>query len=253
MIPSTFISHGPPDRVLSQSAARNFLEDFSNLVSQPKSIVIISAHWQSDALALSKAGDLETIHDFWGFPEHLYQQRYNAKQSEELSSIVEQQLTDAGLSFHHQDRGLDHGAWSVLKLAYPRAQIPILALSLPNYKQPESYIDLGKALKPLRQKDILIIGSGSAIHNLRELSFNNTVPAWAKEFKAWLHKSVADNNYDALANLYKSAPHGGRAHPSFEHYSPLLVAMGAAFEESAQLVHDSDEYSVLNNSSWLFG
>jgi 4,5-DOPA dioxygenase extradiol len=253
MIPSAFISHGAPDRVIKQSSARSFLEGFARSIRRPEGIVVISAHWQTEGLCISKSGTLETIHDFWGFPSTLYEQQYPAVQSTDLTRQIEAQLNKSQLPYQIQDRGLDHGAWSVLTLAYPAADIPVITISLPIFQQGDLYLQLGQALASLRQNDILILGSGSAIHNLKELNFNEAVPEWAKQFKEWLHENVEQLNYGNLTQLYSAAPHGKRAHPSIEHYSPLLVAMGAALNEKPLLVHDSDEYGALNNSSWLFG
>lgn len=253
MLPSCFISHGPPDRVLHPSLARDFLLGFPKLIEKPKGIFVVSAHWETEGLHLSRAGELDTIHDFYGFAPELYRQKYPAKQTEALSQLVAEKLGKQNISFAWKTRGLDHGAWSVLALAYPDTDIPVISMSLPNYQDAHEYIELGKSISALRDQDILIMGSGSATHNLRELSMQNRVPEWAKEFISWLQEKVEQNDYDSLVNLYKAAPHARRAHPTFEHYAPLLVAMGAAYQQPSKLIHDSTELGSLNNSSWLFG
>jgi len=252
-MPTAFISHGAPDRVLSNSKSNKFLRNFSRLVDRPKGILIISAHWQTKALKLTTTGELSALHDFYGFSQELKKYSYIAQQTEELSQLVIDSLNLQGESITMEKRDLDHGSWSVLSLAYPKADIPIANLSLPSYKDYSQYISLGKRLAPLREKGILIIGSGSATHNLSALTLNQPTPTWAINFVKWLQRTISTMDLAALAELYHKAPHAKYAHPTPEHILPLLIVAGAASKEKSQLIHDSYEYSSLNNSSFLFG
>ena len=253
MMPTAFLSHGAPDRVLSKSASNSFLRGFANLIPRPIGIVIISAHWQTKNLKLTAPGKLLTQHDFYGFSHELQNYRYNPQQTEALSQLVVSSLESQGEPVTIEKRGLDHGSWSVLSLAYPEADIPIANLSLPKYNNYSRYISLGKRLADLRKQGILIIGSGSATHNLAELALHQPTPLWSHSFVKWLQKNVNTMNLTALADFYQQAPHAKRAHPTPEHFLPLLIVAGAAHKEKSELIHDSDEYSALNNSSFLFG
>ncbi len=252
-MPTIFVSHGAPDRVLSDSPSNHFMRSLAGLTSRPKGILIISAHWQTRALTLTASGKLTAVHDFYGFSDKLYQFHYNAQQTHELSQQVLGSLKEQGLSIAVAQRGLDHGSWSVLSLAYPQADIPVANLSLPSYQDYNDYVKLGQHLASLRAKGILIIGSGSATHNLRELSISSPPPSWAVDFVHWLHKTVSEMDLHSLAQFYQQAPFARQAHPTPEHLLPLLVVAGAATNENSKLIHDSYEYGSLNNSSFLFG
>jgi 4,5-DOPA dioxygenase extradiol len=253
MMPSVFISHGAPDRILGHSSAKTFIENFSQLIEKPAAILVISAHWMTQHVTLSSASEHKTIYDFGGFPNELTAYRYPAKQPSWLLQMVGDCLASRDIFFTVDDRGLDHGAWTVLAMAYPEVDIPVIAMSLPSYPQMKDYLDLGKCLLSLRNSNVLILGSGSATHNLYELSRSTKVPEWAETFVASLQAAVIDNNYEFLGDIYQHLPYAHRAHPTPEHYLPLLIAMGAAYKEKSQLLHNSFEFGSLNSSSWLFG
>lgn len=253
VLPSVFISHGPPDRILGNAEAKQFLFDFSQRIKKPNGIVIISAHWLTRDLYMSKSGPLSAMYDFSGFSQQLYDIRYDTHQSEWLEEKVLSALQPHTPAVKSVERQLDHGCWSILKLAYPKKDIPVSVVSLPIYNDFNDYLVLGAMLKKLREDNILIIGSGSATHNLRELYLTNSRPKWADEFVSWLQQAVKNNDYHSLCNIYECAPFASTAHPSIEHYLPLLVAAGAAQEESTELIHDSYELGSLNNSSFFFG
>ena len=256
MLPTAFISHGAPNRVLTDSPATQFLAGFSRRVRKPRAILILSAHWLTETLAITDTGELNPIYDFWGFPKELSEVKYPAVQPAWLTQTISTHLSQQGLGFKKIARGLDHGAWSILKLAYPDATIPIASLSIPvnqDTKDWNYYLKLGECLSDLRSDDILIIGSGSAVHNLQLLSSGVEAPKWGLEYVDWLQESVERHRYDELSAMYQSSPSGTLAHPTPEHYLPLLVAAGAAKNEASELIHDSWEWGSLNNSSFLFG
>lgn len=256
MLPSLFISHGAPNRVLHTSPAKTFLQTLGASLPTPKAIVIISAHWQHAGIALTAAGQHNTIHDFAGFEDTLYQQQYPAQQpnwlTDELKQAIRPFAEQIDTEITSSERGLDHGAWSVLSLMYPNADIPVAALSLPTTQDLTVYLTLGQALQTLRKKNILVIASGSATHNLGLLNRKGDTPVWAEEFVSWLHQAVTNKDYNALTQLYNSAPHAAIAHPTLEHYSPLLVAAGAAYGKAGKCIHNSYELGSLNNSSFSF-
>ncbi len=253
MMPSLFISHGAPNRVLSNSSAKDFLKSLAKDLPEPKAIIVFSAHWLSHDLEISNNEELSTIHDFMGFSAELHKVQYEAKQPKWLFNKICALLQEKEIAYKKNSRGLDHGAWSVLSLSYPKGNIPITALSVPRYKNLNDYLLLGEAFKELRREGILIIGSGGATHNLSRLSHGSTPEPWAVDFVAWLQKCVQDKNYAELTNLYDAHPSATIAHPSLEHYVPLLIAAGAAMHEQSMLIHDSYEFGSLNNSCFSFG
>ncbi len=253
MLPALFVSHGAPDRLLKSSPARSFLQQLGENLPGPKAVLVLSAHWLSPQPLYTGPGPLATIHDFSGFPDELCRIRYAASGASWLCAALAQCLEAAGVNARQVERGLDHGAWTPLYLMYPRAQIPVIALSLPATDNCQRYLDLGRLLGPLRGQGVLILSSGSATHNLAALSHQSQAPDWAVDFTRWLHKTVLAGDLEALADYRQQAPAAATAHPSDEHYVPLLVAAGAAESEPVKLVHDSWEYGSLNNSCFVFG
>ena len=249
---SLFLSHGAPDRIIHESDAKKFLQAFPSTIKVPKAIIIFSAHWVSDRLTITKSGKLENSKDFYGFPRDLNTINYAVDQPQWLEDCVVECLDKSGYNVDIVQRGIDHGVWTLLALMYPKADVPVLQISLPRYANLTQYIELGSALKALAHQNILVIGSGSATHNLQRISHESAPPVWALEFVEWLHTAVLDNQYDQLVNIYSYAPHGRVAHPTLEHYVPLLVACGVCANGDAELIHDSYEYGSLNNSSFIF-
>ncbi len=164
-MPSIFVSHGAPTLILSDAPARTFLAGLGQQIPRPTGIVAVSAHWDTDVPAVSVVRRPDTIHDFYGFPEALYQLRYAAPGAPQLAEKVAK-LTGAA---HDHHRGLDHGAWVPAMLGWPEADIPIFQLSVQPALSPAHHIALGRKLAPLREEGVLVMGSGSAIHNLRAL------------------------------------------------------------------------------------
>ncbi len=227
--PSVFVSHGAPSLILEGGAACDTLSALGPRLGRPKAVLCVSAHWETEAPAVSGAASPETIHDFYGFPRPLYEMRYPAPGSPELARRVKTLLDDAGLECAiDPSQGLDHGAWVPMKLMYPRADLPVLQLSIQQPKGPAHHLRLGRALAPLRDEGVLILASGGAIHNLRELRGGGAAEPWAAGFGGWLDRAVAAGDADALIRYRELAPSGTRAHPRDEHFLPLFVALGAA-------------------------
>jgi len=253
MYPTLFVSHGAPDRLLNDTPAGRFLDQLGVDWPLPKAVLVLSAHWLSASAQYTGPGPLQTLHDFSGFPEALYQLHYPARGAPWLCEALAGCLEAAGKPAREVSRGLDHGAWAPLSQLYPRADIPVIALSLPATGEIQGYVQLGRSLGPLRGQGVLILGSGSATHNLGALSRQPQPPPWARAFTAWLHEQVLAGDLEALADYRQQAPQAALAHPTDEHYVPLLVAAGAAAGEPARLLHDSWEYGSLNNSCFAFG
>ncbi|MFI5001504.1 MAG: DODA-type extradiol aromatic ring-opening family dioxygenase [Reyranellales bacterium] len=251
-MPTVFVSHGSPTLILEDRPARAFLASLGSLLPRPKAIVSVSAHWDTEKPAVSLAAKPETIHDFYGFPEALYRLRYDAPGAPALAERVAR-LTGAG---HDHHRGLDHGAWVPAMLAWPEADIPIFQLSVQPHLDPAHHIALGRKLSALRDEDILVMGSGSATHNLRALvrgGRESEPEPWAAEFDDWLAETVEKGDEAALAGYRTGAPNARMAHPTDEHFLPLHVAYGAAGEGArGRALHRSFSLGNLSMAAYAF-
>jgi 4,5-DOPA dioxygenase extradiol len=252
-LPTLFLSHGAPDILLRETAAAKFLSGLGAELSEPKAIVIISAHWIDDPVGITTGERLKTIHDFGGFPESLYQITYPAKGDDALSERIAFLLATAGIENQLiGDRGLDHGAWILLRLMYPDARIPVVQVSLPTGTLNE-HAALGEALSPLRNEDVLIIGSGSTVHNLRSLNRENRTDPWAEEFEEWLKEAIEGNHFDWLIDREVLPSNFRQAHPTIEHYVPLVVAWAAGGSDiPGKRIHQSFDYGNIGMGMYAF-
>ena len=225
VLPTLFVSHGAPDLLLSpQHEAVAALRQLGNRKPEPHAIVMVSAHWIHDPVGITTGEHLATIHDFGGFPDELYALHYPATGDDDLSSDIAQRLKSHGIANELKgQRGLDHGAWMPLYCMYPEAHIPVVQVSLPAGSWQE-LVQLGKALGPLRKEGMLVIGSGGSVHNLRALNREHRTEDWAREFEAWLREAVEENHFEWLITTEHFPPDFQRAHPTLEHYAPLIVA-----------------------------
>lgn len=254
LLPTLFISHGSPMLALTDTPAHRFLRDLGKTLPRPKAILMVSAHWESVGdPAVSLAQQPETIHDFGGFPQALFDIEYPANGAPEAAEHAATLLEQAGFAVKRStSRGLDHGAWVPLRLMYPDADIPVAQISLIRGGTPAEHEKMGQALSTLRAAGVLIIGSGSLTHNLGELrrqDIDAQAPSWVSDFAGWMKQRLQNNDRDALIDYRAQAPSAVRNHPSEEHLLPLFVAMGAAGNDNTQphaaLLHDSYEYGVL--------
>jgi 4,5-DOPA dioxygenase extradiol len=251
-MPSLFVSHGSPLLYLEQDLpARAFLASLGTYVPRPQAILAVSAHWNTERPAVSTAAKPETIHDFYGFPEPLYRLRYDAPGAPDLAQRVAA-LTGA----QPAEYGLDHGAWVPALLGWPEADIPIFQLSVQPYMTPAHHIALGRKLAPLREEGVLVMGSGSATHNLRRLiRGQHELPPepWAKAFDDWVAETVEAGDEAALANYRSEAPYAKEAHPTDEHFLPLHVAFGAAGKGAkGKPLHRSFASANLSMATYVF-
>jgi len=252
-MPTLFVSHGSPMLYLEKNVpARDFLAGLGALVARPRAILAVSAHWTTDRPAVSAAAKPETIHDFYGFPEPLYLLHYDAPGDPALARRVAE-LTGAVTVADH---GLDHGAWVPALLAWPQADIPIFQLSVQPALGAAHHIALGRRLAPLRGEGVLVMGSGSATHNLRRLMRGHDELApepWAKAFDDWVGEAVEKGDEAALADYRARAPFAREAHPTDEHFLPLHVAFGAAGEGAhGKALHRSFTSGNLSMAAYAF-
>jgi 4,5-DOPA dioxygenase extradiol len=231
MLPSLFISHGSPMLALEPGDSGPALARLGAQLPRPTAIVIVSAHWESSELLVSANPQPRTWHDFGGFPPALYQVQYPAPGEPELAARVAELLNAAHLPARLDvQRPSDHGVWVPLSLMYPQADIPVVQVSLPSDQGPTLQTRVGQALASLRQQGILLIGSGSITHNLRDLDWNagpESVESWAKDFRDWIVEKLAADDEAALHDYRRQAPNAVRSHPSDEHLLPLYFARGA--------------------------
>jgi len=249
-----FISHGAPDIILSRSPAADAMRTLASQRPKPDAIVMVSAHWIDDPIGITAGEQLATHHDFGGFPDALYQMQYPVKGNKNLAEEIQRHLRHNGLeSKLHAKRGLDHGAWIPLKIMYPEADVPVAQVSLPAGNL-NDFANLGTALSPLRERNILIIGSGGSVHNLHALARNGATENWVLEFENWLLTAIEGNHFARLITPQNFPLSFRMAHPSIEHYAPLIVAWAAADRQKAgKRVHHSVTYINLGMSIFEFG
>jgi 4,5-DOPA dioxygenase extradiol len=259
MTPVLLVSHGAPTTVLeTESPFAAALRDFGARV-RPRAIAIVSAHWQTRAPAVRVTGAArpDVIYDFGGFPDVMYTLKYPAPGAPELA----REIVDA-LAGSHVDvapkwqaavddtRGWDHGAWVPLKLMFPDADVPVVQVSLPTASS-EALLALGRGLHFLRGRDVLVVGSGSVVHNLRAIG--QEAP-WANAFDAWYADVMARRDLDELAAWRTRAPAAGTAHPTPEHFDPFLVAAGASDAgEPVTTLHEGFAFGSLSMRTLAIG
>ena len=259
-LPTIYVTHGAPTLILDDCPARDFLGGLGKRLPRPNAVVCVSAHWEADRPVVSAAPRQATIHDFYGFPQALFEMRYPAPGAPALAGRVAGLLHEAGISCTVDPlRGLDHGAWVPLKLMFPEADIPAFQLSVQTPLGPAHHVAMGKALAPLRDEGVLILGSGSATHNLADFrggrSLNEPPRAYVKPFDDWLVKTVEAADAAALAD-YPRAPEGLRNHPTPEHFLPIFVPFGAALatgEGKGTTLHRSVTYGISAMTAFAWG
>lgn len=254
VLPSLFVSHGAPTLVIDPCPTREFLMGLGPRLGKPKAIVCATAHWTTSSPVLSSAARPGTIHDFWGFPDELYDMRYAAPGNPGLAGRARELLSEAGIDCGLDGgRGLDHGTWVPLKLMYPDADVPVVQLSVQPQGSPAGHLKIGKALAPLRREGVLVMGSGSLTHNLRDLREPGASPQrYAADFARWAVEMVESGREADLAEYLSKGPDGGRNHPTAEHFLPLLTAMGAGLGQSGRLAHDDMMYGVLSMGAFTW-
>ncbi len=249
-----FLPHGAPDLIIRpELEAHQFLKSLGISEGKPDAIVLVSPHWQTDRLSITAAGPLKIIHDFRGFSQELHEIQYAAEAPGWLVSRVHEAITRYGLTVCEDDTwGLDHGAWVPLALAFPEADIPVVQVSLPrSYGSEESY-SLGRALAPLADEGILVIGSGALSHNFSEMSNRDDTPDWALEFDHWITDLAKRGETCALLSS-SNHKYYQKALPTDEHFLPFLVAFGAAGENGyGEKLHESFTNRSISMSAFRF-
>jgi len=250
MLPAIFVSHGAPTLPFDDVPARDFLRGLGQSIGKPRAILAVSAHWDTPAPMTNAVAVNDTIHDFGGFPQALYDLRYPAPGDARLAAEV------AALTGGTVDtaRGLDHGAWVPLMLMYPDADIPVVQLSVQSHQGAAHHIALGRKLAALRADNVLVLGSGGFVHNLRRIAPpGSPEPAWSREFSDWMQEKLLAGDEAALADYRSHAPHAVMAQPTEDHFMPLFVALGAGGENAkAARLHSSATFGSLRMDAYSF-
>lgn len=241
-MPALYIGHGAPP-LLDDPIWSGQLSAWAHDLPRPKAILIVSAHWESAPVSLS-ADFAPLVYDFGGFAPRYYQMTYETPDSSALAQRIAAMMPDAEPVHQHATRGLDHGAWVPLKIMYPKADIPVLQMSLPTH-DPHRLMKLGERLRPLRDEGVLIIGSGFLTHGLpflKEFRIEAEAPGWSRDFDLWAADALARGDVDLLSDYKAKAPGMPYAHPTVEHYIPLFVTLGAATAADAPGAQVIDGY-----------
>ena len=254
--PVFFISHGAPTFALEPGQLGPRLGAIGQRLSGASAILVVSPHWQTRTISVMTTARPGTVYDFGGFDPALYKLQYPAAGQPELAAEAVRLLGEAGFAVDTDARrGLDHGAWVPLMHLRPQADVPVFQVSLPAALDTAGAVRLGRALAPLRRRGVVIVGSGSLTHNLYEFRQSaSDVAPYAREFAAWTRDVVTHGEIDRLVDYRRLAPHAERAHPTEEHFLPLLVAMGAqATGEAAQVIEGGITHGVLAMDSYVWG
>ncbi len=255
--PAVFVSHGAPTFALEPGLLGANLRALASRIPDVKAALVVSAHWQSRGSRVMTTVSPETVHDFGGFAAELYRLEYPARGAPEVALEACRLLAAQGfIVAEDPERGLDHGAWVPMLHLFPDAQVPVFQVSMPYDLNTVEAWRLGRALGPLRDRGVLIVGSGSLTHNLYEVRQNGSDgEPYAREFAGWVRDAVLTHDTDRLIRYRREAPHAERAHPTEEHYLPLLVALGAstAGDETPEVIEGGMTYGVLSMESYAWG
>jgi 4,5-DOPA dioxygenase extradiol len=225
-MPALFIGHGSPMNAIEDNEFSRAWAETAKSLPRPNAVLCVSAHWETQGTRVTAMEQPRTIHDFYGFPPALFQQRYPAPGSPELARMIQGMVRHAHVALD-EEWGLDHGAWSVLCRTFPAAQVPVVQISLDQRQPPAYHYELGRELRGLRKKGVLIVGSGNLVHNLREVVWEDSAYDWAVEFDAKLKDLILAGDHQAIIDYTKLGRAARLAVPTLDHYLPLLYVLGA--------------------------
>lgn len=252
-MPVLFVGHGSPMNAIEDNAFTRGWQDAARRIPEPKAILCVSAHWETRDVYVGATDRPETIHDFYGFPKALFDVRYPAPGDPALARRVAQRVKSTHV---HLDpgRGIDHGVWSVLRILYPDADIPVIQLSLDTAQPGTFHYRLAQELGPLRDEGVLILGSGNMVHNLRLFRFHDPVPAdWAARADAVIRARIESGDHAALVDWRALGADVALGVPTPEHYLPLLYVL--ALQRDGEKIHIFNDVvtSAISMTSVLIG
>jgi len=240
-MPVVFVGHGSPMNAVEDSAFSEGWKKIAADIPVPKAILMVSAHWMTEGSFVNDSASPKMVYDMYGFPEELYAVKYNASGSAELAHRVQSLLNGTSVD---NTWGIDHGAWSVLRRMYPKADIPVVQLSVDMTKDAAYHFNLGKALAPLRDEGVLVIASGNVVHNLSRVDWNmDGGYDWASQFDSYITSAVKEHRFSDVIHYEKAGSCAQKSFTTPDHFFPLLYVLGASGGE--------DEVRVYNNECAL--
>jgi len=257
-LPVLFFGHGSPMIALADNDTTRTWAGIARRVRRPRAILSISAHWLTNGTVVTAMAVPQTIHDFGAsFPQALFDVQYPAPGDPALAARVAALLAPTPVALDQEGWGLDHGTWSVLCKIYPQADVPVVQLSLNAALSPAEHFEIGRRLRPLRDEDILIVGTGNIVHNLRTMDWNNPGIApypWAQRFNDYIKRGIALNQPDSAVNFAALGQDAALSVPSPDHYWPLLYVLGARYDEDDVVFKpDHIEHGSLGMTSVMLG
>ena len=252
-MPVLFVGHGNPMNAIERNEFHRGWEEVGRRLPKPKAVLCVSAHWETRGVYLTASARPETIHDFYGFPKALFDVRYPAPGDPGLARRAKENIRslDAHLD---ANRGLDHGAWSVLMAMYPKADVPVVQLSLDTSRPGAFHYALARELRPLRDDGVLILGSGNVVHNLPLFDYHDPNPLdWAVRCDEEIRKRIGQRDHQALMSYETLGPGARLAVPTPEHYFPLLYALALQDEDEHPGFFNSAVLSSISMTSVLIG
>ena len=241
-MPALFVGHGSPMNAIEDSEFSRVWMEIGRSIPKPKAILCISAHWETEGTRVTAMEQPRTIHDFFGFPKPLFDLEYPASGDPALARLIREWVVDVPIALDFE-WGLDHGAWSVLCQMFPLADIPVVQLSLDRSKPPAFHYGLGKSLRELRNRGILIVGSGNIVHNLAAVVWKETAYDWALEFDDQIKRLIISHDHDAIIHYDQLGKSTKASVPTVEHFLPLLYILG--------LQDEGEEISFFNEKMTL--
>lgn len=251
-MPALFIGHGSPMNAIEDNEFSQVWAEVAQSIPKPKAILCISAHWQIVGTQVTAMAQPKTIHDFYGFPQALFEVNYPAPGSPELAQLVQQTVRSTPVQLDQQ-WGLDHGAWSVLCRMFPAADIPVVQLSLDQHKAPEFHYNLGKELRGLRRRGVLIVGSGNIVHNLRMIAWRDEAHDWAVEFDERIQRAILAGDHDTIINFDQMGELARLAVPTDEHFLPLLYVLACQENEAISFFAEKVTLGAISMRSLRIG
>ena len=250
-MPVLFVGHGSPMNAIEENAYTNRWKEIAARFPKPEAIVCISAHWTTDGSRVCDDLQPKTVYDMYGFPQALYEVKYNSPGAPELAHAIRELAPEVQID---NSWGIDHGTWSVLHVMYPDADIPLIQLSLDRNESRQYHFDLGQKLKALRDKGVLIMGSGNVVHNLGRINWDmNGGYGWAKEFDDYIKENIERREFQNVIDYRKAGKSAQDAFYTTEHFDPLLYVLGASSEKDMLTVfNDECTLGSLSMTCYLF-